>query len=184
MNTRTSMALLPPDSGAGRIELLSGEALVSAPSQGAGSFAVVAGDGRIVAREARFNVRRDAVSVCVTCLEGEVRVAQHASEQTLPAGRQMIYSGGGLGTTSAADASSVTAWHSGLLIFQATPVSEVIAEVNRYRRGRIILTNAALGRERLSARFRIEGAEHIVDQLHQIFGASVTNLPGGIVLIG
>ena len=184
MNTRTSMAVLPPSGGAGRIELLSGEALVSAPSQNVTGVTVVAGAGTIAARDARFNVRRDAASVCVTCLDGEIRVQQHALGQTLTAGRQLVYSEGGLGATSVADASSVTAWQDGLLIFQATPVSDVIVEVNRYRRGRIVLTNAALGRERLSARFRTEGAESIVDQIQQIFGASVTKLPGGVVLIG
>ncbi len=36
------------------------------------------------------------------------------------------------------------------MIFKAMPVADVVVEVNRYRRGRIILTTAP-GRERFSA---------------------------------
>lgn len=184
MNTRTSMTRLEAHDGVDRIEILSGEAIVSTPGLKTSALTVVAGDSDIVVRDARFNVRRDPTSVCVTCLEGEVQVARHSQRQTVSAGQQWVYADGGIAATSSVDMSSVTAWQSGLLIFQATPVSDVIAEVNRYRRGKIILTNAALGRERFSARFRIEGVERIVDQIHEIFGARVTTLPGGIVLLG
>lgn len=83
-----------------------------------------------------------------------------------------------------ADPAFVTAWQGGIVIFHSTPVAEVIAEVNRYRSGKIILTNDALGRERFSARFRIENIERVIGQIEQIFGARATALPGRIVLLG
>ncbi len=62
--------------------------------------------------------------------------------------------------------------------------SDVVAEVNRYRHGKVILTNAALGRERFNARFRIENIDRVVDQIAVVFGVKAKTLLGGITLLG
>lgn len=184
MNTRTSITMLSSKSGDDRIELLTGEAMVATPVQSSASLTIVAGDGHIVARQARFNVRRDPASVCVTCIDGEATIERNSARQILTAGQQIVYSDQGIGATLMADTGAVTAWQGGLMIFKAMPIADVVVEVNRYRRGRIILTNANLGRERFSARFRIENVDQVVHQIEHIFNARVTALPGGIVLLG
>ena len=69
-------------------------------------------------------------------------------------------------------------------MFHGTPLSEAVEEINRYRPGRIIVTNAALGRRLFNARFLIANVDGVVGQIQQVFGATITNLPGGIVLLG
>ncbi|WP_441279282.1 FecR family protein [Tardiphaga sp. 172_B4_N1_3] len=184
MNTRTSIAMRTTSQAPDRIELLSGEAMVATSPSVAADVTVVAGDGQIVAREARFNIRHAADAVCVTCLAGEVRVELGGANAKLPAGSQLTYSGERLGAVKAVDGAVVAAWQGGYLVFQSTPVADVVAELNRYRRGKIILTNAALGRERFSARLRVENVDRVIDQLVQAFGAHATALPGRIVLLG
>lgn len=184
MNSRTSIARLSSKPGDEQVELVTGEALFSMPVAVNTVLTVVAGDGRIAARNARFNVRCDDATVCVTCLDGEALVERNAARQPLKAGEQIVYSARGFGTAMAADIPLVTAWRSGLLIFQATPITEVVSEINRYRPGKVILTNATLGRERFSARFRTEKVDQVVYQIEQIFHARVTALPGGIILLG
>jgi transmembrane sensor len=184
MNTRTSIALRSAGQNGGRFELIAGEAVISAPPPAAGAITVLAADGRIVAADARFNLRSEGRSVRVTCISGEIRVECGAARMQLPAGRQVIYSDRGLGQPTSVDPATVTAWQDGIVIFQATPIAEVIEEINRYRSGRVILLDAALGRERFSARFRIANIDHVVEQLAQVFGARVRTLPGGIVLLG
>jgi transmembrane sensor len=183
MNTQTSIALRTSGENAGRIELIGGEAMVSA-AKTVSPFTVIAADGRIVASRARFNVRYDGQSVCVSCLEGDVQVERLARVLQLSAGRQAIYSAHGIGDPVAIDPMVVTAWTDGVVIFEATPIADVIAEVNRYRREKIILTNAALGHQRLNARFRIENIGRVVNQIEQVFGARARTLPGGITLLG
>jgi transmembrane sensor len=184
MNTRTSIAMRSSMPGDEQIELLAGEALVSTPVRPARALTVVAGAGRIVARHASFNVRRDPEVVCVTCLSGEAVVERGGKQLALAAGQQIVYSDRGLGVASTPDTAVVTAWQDGLLVFRAMPIAGVVAEINRYRPGRVILTNAALGRERFSARFRIENIDQVVHQIEEIYRARVTALPGGIVLLG
>lgn len=89
-----------------------------------------------------------------------------------------------MSTAVAVETSQVTAWLDGVVIFRMTPVSEAIAEVNRYRSGRIILTNQELGRRLFSARLRIANIGQAVVRIEQVFGARATSLPGGIVLLG
>lgn len=185
LNTRTSLVLRPANAGAGDIELVGGEAIIATPPASAAPITVLAGDGRVIAANARFNVRHDdSASVRVTCLRGRVQVEHHGSVLALPPDQQVIYSDQGLGTPVAIDPERVTAWKDGIVIFESTPISEVVAEVNRYRRGSVILTNAALGRERLNARFNIANIDRVIGQIEQVFGARARSLPGEIVLLG
>ncbi|WP_027581033.1 FecR domain-containing protein [Bradyrhizobium sp. Ai1a-2] len=183
MNTRTSIALRGSAENADQIELLGGEAIVTAP-KASNAVTVLAADGRIVAADALFNIRYENRNVCVTCLQGQVHVEQRTAALPLLAGQQVIYSEDGIRQPVAIDSAAVTAWKDGVIIFKATPISDVIAEVNRYQSGAIVLTNAELGRKRFNARFRIANIGEVVGQIEQIFGARATRLPGGITLLG
>lgn len=180
MNTRTSIALRSPADAPGGFEVVEGEAVIAAT----GAVTVAAAGGRIAAAGARFNLRCDGRSARVTCLSGELRVECGGAALPLPAGTQVAYADRRLGPAVTVDPAAVTAWQDGIVIFEATPISEVIEEVNRYRPGRIVLINTALGRERFSARFRIANIGGIVTQIEQVFGVRARILPGEIVLLG
>lgn len=184
MNTQTSIALRSAGDAKGGIELIAGEVMISAPPVASKAFTVRAADGRVIAADARFNLRCDDRWVCVTCVSGEVQVECGPARLSLSAGKQVTYSDQGLGQPMTVNPATVTAWQDGIVIFDATPVAKVIEEVNRYRTGRVILTDAALGRERFSARFRIANIDRVVDQIAQVFGVRTRTLPGGIVLLG
>lgn len=181
LNTRTSLSLRPSGREA---EVVVGEAMVAIASSAAEPFTVLAAGGRIIAAGARFNVRLDERTACVTCVTGDLRIEQGATVLSLAAGQQVIYSDAGIGQITTVDPATVSAWRDGIVIFQSAPISAVIAEVNRYRPGRIILTNKDLGRRLFNARLRIENIGRVVAQIEQVFGARATELPGGIVLLG
>jgi transmembrane sensor len=184
LNTRTSVSVLSPDiRQSERIELLSGEAAVTAAPGSERTFVVVAGRGQTIARNARLNIRRDDMRVCVTCLEGEIRVEHHGRETTLAAREQVIYTDGTLGGATTIDPEAVTAWERGLLVFRNEPLSRVIDEVNRYRAGKIILLNEELGRRTVVATFRIDRIEEVVQRLRDVLGVRTRTLPGGIVVV-
>ena len=81
------------------------------------------------------------------------------------------------------DPAIVAAWRDGELLFQNEPLARVIEEVNRYRPGRIILVNEALGQRRFTAQFKLDRLEVVITQLKATFGARVVSLPGGVVLV-
>ena len=187
LNTRTSIALLSPDTGhrqVDRIELVSGEAAIAQTSKDAKPFVVVAAQGQTIAQAGRFNIRHDASSVCVTCLEGDLRV-EHLGQMVLVGARQqVVYTSGNMSTAVNVDPDVVTAWERGVLVFRNDPLSRVIEEVNRYRPGKIILTRSDLGRRPVLATFRIDRIDEVIPRLQSVFNVEVTTLPGGIVLVG
>jgi transmembrane sensor len=184
LNTRTSIALRSSGHGAQRLELIQGEALVSTSAKDGAAVTVLASGGKVVASDARFNIRQGDASVSVTCLAGKVQVECGGASLSLPALHQVAYSDDGIGLPIAVDTETVTAWKDGFIVFDAMPVSEVVTEINRYRRGTVILTNNALGRKRFNARFRVEHVDGVIGQIEQVFGARATALPGGIILLG
>jgi transmembrane sensor len=180
LNTQTSIALQSLAAENPRIELISGEAAITT---GPGSTIVIAGDGRISARNASFDVRHDNDASCVTCLDGVVQVERHNAVVTLAARYQVTYAARGLEAPVAIDPADVTAWRVGLLVFHETPLSAVVAEINRYRPGKIVVLNADLARRRINARFHVGNVDEIMSLAQQVLGARVVSLPGGLVLL-
>lgn len=193
MNTRTSLAAQPlPDlssrateqgEGAYALELISGQIAVAVQGSVSGPVKIAAAEGQALATRAHFDVRRDDSSVCVTCSEGAVHVTFRSLIAALGAGEQVRYDARGLGPVVAVDSSVVTSWQRGLLIFRDVPLAHVVEEVNRYRSGKIILLNAALGQRKVVAGFRIDQIDDVVAYVSQTFGLRARALPGGIVLL-
>lgn len=181
LNTRTSVAIRSQTAAGQQIELLSGEAAIS--NGAASPVTVVAADGRITALEADFNLRLDGREVSISCLKGSLTVERGGSTTSLSTRQQVSYGGEGIAPVSEFNPSAITAWRRGMLLFDFTPVEQVIAEVNRYRAGRIILLNNEIGRRLLSARLRTNETDKLIVQLVRLFGARARELPGGIVVL-
>jgi transmembrane sensor len=184
LNTRSSLAVLAPSDGRSQIALLSGEAIIAAGPGAASACVVTAGDGRIVARNARFDVRHDDARIRVACLDGDLRVERQNQTVALTAGQQVIYDEDKISGTGTIDPAVIAAWQHGRLIFQKELLSRVIDEVNRYRPGRIVLLDRDLGRRLIDASFNLDRLDNIIAYIRQAFDARVTTLPGGLVLVG
>ncbi|MBB4199987.1 iron dicitrate transport regulator FecR [Rhodoblastus sphagnicola] len=186
LNTQTSIAVQPPDGERARLELIAGEASFATAPEARRSLVVRAGDGRTVTSDGRFSIRNIRASeswVCVTCFGGDVRIEHKAGATALGPGQQIRYDATGLGRIATVDQESASAWQRGIVVFRATPLAEVVVEINRYRPGRIVLLNAALGRKLVNGRFRIDQMDEILARLELAFGAKSHVLAGGIVLL-
>lgn len=193
LNTQTRLDVLPTRVAARGVELVDGEAEFDAAAPAAGRVApiqpvtVVAGKGRMQAQVARFNVRRTGAEVCVTCVSGwlvlDHPVQRARGDLTLRAGEQIIYDDRHVRPVTRTDAAAVTAWRRGVLVFNGVPLAEVIDEINRYRPGKVVLRNAALGQNRIQAQFPITRLDDVLDMMGRLYGARVMRLPGNIVLL-
>lgn len=182
LNTQTSIALrTAPDET--RISLISGEASVAAKLAPSKSLVMLAGDGRIAASQADFNARCLDGVVTVACLGGALTVSQGGKSVELRKAEQVTYSSAGLEAAAPADAAQVAAWQAGLLVVRDRPLASVVDEVNRYRSGKIIVTSRDLRQRMVNGTFQLDRLDHFVAQVEQLFGARVTSLPGGVVLL-
>lgn len=181
LNTRTAIDLRT-DLGMPAIELVSGEAVLSVA--GNGRAALIAGAGTSVVSGGRFNARREGDAVCVTCLAGKVEVSWTREKRVLGPADEVRYAASGIGAvTRGTDPAVLTAWQSGTLIFQGMPLRQVVAEINRYRSGRVFLTNSALGARPLSGTYYVDRLDDFFSQAELALGVNVARYPGNIVVL-
>ena len=180
MNTQTSIGVRPFADGQDRIDLIAGEGTIKTKSH---ALEVIAGSGRVLGVNAMFNIRRDSDKVSVTCLEGEVSVTCQTSSVTLARQHQVSYSQTGLAAISQADSVAVTSWRDGFLVFHDARLGDVVAEINRYRQGRIVVVGEALSQRPVNGRFYLARLDEVVEKFQNAFSAHVTSLPGGIVIL-
>jgi transmembrane sensor len=183
MNTQTSIAVTQGAGDFERLHLIAGEASFATPPLFSRQLMVLAGKGRTTANRARFDVRHDGSTICVTCLEGEVEVEQGGGTATVGYGRQLRYDDTGLGQSHAVDTGEVTSWHRGYIVFRQTPLSAAIAEVNRYRPGKVMVLSSALGQKEVSGRFRIDRIDEVLVWIERATGATSRSLPGGLIFL-
>ena len=143
-----------------RIVLIDGDAWFKVAPLGATEhrpFVVEASHGTSTALGTQFMVERDPAGVRTTVTEHSVRVVTRTPDglthSVVVAEGQSVRYGpdGALDTPQAAPVDAMTAWRSGQLVFDNEPLSEVIARLNRYRRGRIMLVGARLKGPRVRA---------------------------------
>jgi transmembrane sensor len=183
LNTQTSVSVRSREQ-LPEIELIAGEAAVTMARTSSSPLVIIAAGGRLSGYRATFDARCIGSAVSVTCVDGSVMVAQGANRVALRPGEQAAYSSSvALGAPIEADSAMTTAWQQGLLIFHDRPLAEVIAEVNRYRAGKIIVMNATLGQRRVNGTFHLDRLDDVVGEVRQLFDAQVRRLPGGIVLL-
>jgi transmembrane sensor len=182
LNTLTSVAV-ETKAGQPRIELISGEAIIDV-AMSSDPLVLVAGDGQVRARRAKFDARCIDGVTSITCLEGSLDISQKRHTAQLDAGQRLAYSIREFRKNDAVDLAQATSWETGMLTFRDQTLSTVVDEINRYRPGRIIVVNGNLAQRVVNATFQVGHLDNFLLQARQLFGAKVTALPGGIVLLG
>ncbi len=97
--------------------------------------------------------------------------------------QQLSYNKAGLGQILTIDPAEATSWQDGFIVFRYTTLTSAVAEINRYRPGKIILMSETLGQKTVSGRFQIERIDEVLTWIERATGASQRALPGGIVLL-
>jgi len=182
LNTQTSVQRQTLDGRTVGIDLIAGETAVDI-SSAQQPFRVVAGAGRSEARAGRFEVRFLEGSACVTCIEGSVRVTHAMGARTLQAGQQVVYDAASIGGATGVQGADVSAWRTGVLVFRQTPLAHVVAEINRYRPGRVVLLARGLADRAVSGRFAIASLDTVLVQIQRSYDLSARSLPGGVLVL-
>jgi transmembrane sensor len=133
------------------VRLARGEAYFDVTHDAQHPFLVEAGGGSVQVLGTAFSVReRNDGSVDVVVTRGRVAVARGDARAVLTPDRAVHFDATKFGPVRAVDASLNTAWMRGRLIMENKPLSEVLAELNRYSGRSIILMNEAAGQRRVN----------------------------------
>jgi transmembrane sensor len=183
LNTRSSLNVLSANGAVRRLELVAGEAIFTSDGAMPVPLVLAAGGGQVSATGAKFDVRCEGAVASVICLQGAVKIDFRGDRATLQEGQQIDYGARGLGSALPVDPVVATAWRDGRLVFHDTPLSRVIEEVNRYRSGRIVLMNEALGKRSVEVTLPLDQTDELIVLLREAYRVKITTLPGGIILL-
>lgn len=161
--------------GERRVTLLAGEAFFDVAKDASRPFFVEADDTLVRVVGTKFDVRHGADSVQISVLEGEVHVdkpgaateaisAQQAPRIVLTAGQRVVSPNKGtLPEPIQVEVEDVASWREGRLVFVETKLRDVVADVNRYYDGEIILGDAAVGDLEFTAALRTDQVDLLID---------------------
>jgi len=184
MNTATNIGVRSSGNTVTGFRLRSGEAVVRIAPSHTAPFVVELEDARVLSRPgSSFAVRCvDGVST-VTCLEGQAVLAHATSKTLVKPSQQLAFDADGLGTAIAVNPDTALAWRHRVLIYDNQPLADVVTDINRYRPGRIVITDRTLGERRVHARFTLDQMADVASLIEEAYGAHATHLPGGWVLL-
>jgi len=161
------------------VELLQGRALFEVAHDAARPFVVRAGDGRITDVGTRFQVQREGSDVVVTLAEGIVAVSRQDGqtgdqETRLQPGEQLSWSGDDARwTLRPVDTEAALSWTHGRLIFRGTRLDDVVAEVNRYSKRKLVLADPSLAGLPVHGNFLAGHADAVVAALKAVLPVRV-----------
>jgi transmembrane sensor len=164
------------DSKARRIRLERGQARFDVAKAAGRPFIVSAGGKSIVALGTAFDVRWTDAKLSVVLFEGRVSVSSGGGVPllnpkvavTLEPGNRAQFERSAVTVRPVGRLEREEAWVGGRAVFEGTPLSEAIAEMNRYTHRRLQLTDPAIGQWRISGTFSVEDVDAFARSLSDL----------------
>lgn len=162
------------------VELSQGQALFEVFKDASRPFIVVSNGARVKAVGTQFDVNHRKQGIVVTVLEGRVAVTRSSAQEPnatqplyLVAGDRVTLESNVAPRTERANVDNAVAWTHRRLIFDDTPLTEVIEEFNRYNVRRFVIADASLEGFHIRGTFDANKPERLVTFLSQRFDLSV-----------
>ncbi|HVJ34053.1 MAG TPA: FecR domain-containing protein [Terriglobia bacterium] len=167
-----------------QIVLRQGDAFFTVAADIARPFVVQAGGARIKALGTQFSlrVRDDVVDLAVREHAVAVEVAGQPSRR-VEAGQGLHMVQEMPGAVFPVDLAVAEAWRNDRLLFTNVALRDVVREIDRYRRGAIIITDPALAGLRVTGSFRTDDTDAALHTIAQTLPLRVEDFLGLVVLI-
>lgn len=185
LNSDSAVAL-DFDGGRRAVTLLRGEAYFDVTHDPAHPFHVKGGFGGAEVKGTAFSFRREADRDEIVLQRGRLEVGCDCADParlTLLPEQAATISRLGTGPAVATDSAGRLAWRAGRAVFRETDVATLVAELDRYWPGHIILSRAGLRDMRISGSFRLDDIPGALASVAAATGAGTISLPGGILIL-
>lgn len=164
LNTASALAIHFDDS-VRRVELLQGEAFFEVAKREHQPFVVTAEGSSVRAVGTAFNVQLRPSQTKVELVEGIVEIEDGQHRERLHAGQTALIGADNIAIPTANPSANMALWRDGYLQFDGLPLREAVAQINRYRPGRVLLLNDALADKRVSGLFRLDALNQALASL-------------------
>ena len=185
LNTDTALSVSITEHGR-RLTLHRGEAFFTVALDAARPFEVEAGRGTIRALGTAFNVRTGSDRTTVTVTEHSIRIRLgKETSAEVHAGERLRYRPDGwIDPIETADMDRVLAWRHHRLIFENQPLPEVLAELARYRSGRlVILRDESLKTLPVTGSFDTERLDHLLPAIEESLPVRIVSFADRVILL-
>lgn len=159
-----------------RIEVLRGEAFFEVAKDPTRPFVAASRHGEVKAVGTAFTVRQSEDKTEVAMLEGVVEASTFRQRVSLKAGQGASLEADGRIVPRKSGVEHAAAWREGYLIFDQTPLAEVVATLNRYRKGRVTLLDESFADRRLSGLFRLADTDAVIAAIAETTPLRITRL--------
>jgi len=182
-----------------RVELLSGAAFFSVTKDKSRPFIVVTSDAEVRVVGTQFEVSRLQEGLNVSVLDGVVEVVDQilpaveqsvakrlvANKHVLVKNQMLRLSRDDLTVPAPVmiEAEQPGAWRNGRLIYTNAPLADVISDVNRYYNGNIIIDTDDLKYLPVSASFKTDQIDKMMNTLSAVLPITVVNLSNGDIIL-
>lgn len=159
-----------------RLQLLSGEVLISTAADATRPFVVDTGHGRMQALGTRFTVRQEGGETYLAVYQGAVRIHTRDSdaEQIIGSGQQVRFSASRIGEIAAAEPGR-EAWARGVLLAEDIPLADVVRELNRYQHGYLSLA-PELATLRVVGGYPLQDPDKVLSMLAEVLPIQVRRI--------
>ncbi|MBO0144704.1 FecR family protein [Agrobacterium sp. Ap1] len=148
-------------------------------------FVVEAAGGRVEVLGTGFDVRLVADGGSVTLAHGRVsvRTDAHAGTTTLEPGQQVNFGPQGVAAAQFVELGDALAWRGGRYTFYRARLADVIQEIARYRRGRIVIVTSTLADERVTGSFPLDDTDAALASLQASVGFGLHHLTSRFTVV-
>nr|WP_245198813.1 FecR family protein [Sphingopyxis italica] len=189
LNTDTHLSVRYEEA-ARKIVMDDGEAMFEVARNPARPFVVTAGNKSVTAIGTSFIVRKAGNAVTVTLISGKVRVDTYSSPAAarpvqstmLTPGERFAAAADTAAMVTPVSSEAATAWRRGQVMFNDTPLSAAIAELNRYGGPQVDIADPRLGALTVSGVFATNDTAEFADAVAALHGLNVDRDAGRIRL--
>jgi len=184
LNSGTALSVDYSDASR-KLILYRGEAWFKAAPNPARPFEVVTRYGRVRALGTAFDVKTLSDATAVTVLEHAVRITLASGESVdrLPEGAAIRFGQTVTDLNPHADLDAASAWRQQRMIFRNKPLHDVVEELNRYRKGRVVITSSSLNALPLTGTFDTTDPEEALQMIKASLDLSEYRLTDRLVFL-
>lgn len=148
-------------------------------------FIVETAEGEVRVLGTRFDVRLSDNGASVTLEHGRVAVSieNGAKAAILAPGQQVHFDATTIDPIKDVDVSDVLAWRDGRLVFYRARLSDVVREIGRYRKGRIVIATGQLADERVTGSFMLADSDAALASLQASVGFHMNTFAGRLTIL-
>jgi transmembrane sensor len=176
-----------------RVVLDHGQAFFEVAHDNGEPFTVIAGDAEIRVTGTKFDVRKMGKDVQVSVLEGRVELRRRGAVPILTSATPERVLTAGLKAELAPDARSFSqverveyppgAWRMGRLYYSEAPLSEIIADIERYSTVPIVIASPKIAQLRVTTSFKVDQIEPFLANLADSLPLIERRDPDGTIML-